>query len=231
MKKKLNKTLKLTALGLITFAIGGAILVSAPQHYESAQAYEYNEDADTLYLSAQELNYNTYSYLAEKIGEWITNPSEYDNEYNELIGTTINYKEDTYEYDTAHNIWISETAEDIEISLTSNGKWNLEDTGAQETLYFEYGITINTAQIIYDNIKADFSSNDLDDITDTIETGLGLISDLAQQFLNGFKGLFWDSQANKLSDFGLFAMVMLGVSITFAVISLCLNVLRSNTGA
>ena len=72
-------------------------------------------------------------------------------------------------------------------------------------------------------------------IIDAIKSGLGLIGDLASEFLNGFSTLFWDSTANSgaggLTDFGTFALVMLGVAITMAVISLVLNLIRGNTGA
>lgn len=67
-------------------------------------------------------------------------------------------------------------------------------------------------------------------IISAIRSGLGLIGDLASEFLNGFSTLFWDATNSQLTTFGMFALVMLGVSITFGVISLCLNVLRSNTG-
>lgn len=72
-------------------------------------------------------------------------------------------------------------------------------------------------------------------IIEAIKSGLGLIADLAQEFLTGFTTLFWDATANSgagaLTSFGIFSLVMLGVAITFAVIKLVLNVLRSNTGA
>lgn len=67
-------------------------------------------------------------------------------------------------------------------------------------------------------------------IISAIESGLGLISELASQFLTGFTALFWDAGNSALTTFGMFALVFLGVSISFAVIKLCLNVVRSNTG-
>lgn len=67
-------------------------------------------------------------------------------------------------------------------------------------------------------------------IIEAIRSGLGLIADLAREFLTGFSTLFWDSTNNQLTSFGMFSLVMLGVAITFSVISLVLNVLRSNTG-
>lgn len=72
-------------------------------------------------------------------------------------------------------------------------------------------------------------------IIDAIKSGLGLIGDLASEFLTGFSTLFWDPAANSnqgaLTVFGTYALVMLGVAITFAVISLVMNLVRGGTGA
>lgn len=72
-------------------------------------------------------------------------------------------------------------------------------------------------------------------IIEAITSGLGLIGDLAKEFLNGFSQLFWDPTANSgsgaLSVFGTFALVMLGIGVSFAIIKLVLNLVRSNTGA
>ncbi len=71
-------------------------------------------------------------------------------------------------------------------------------------------------------------------IIQAIQSGLGLISDLAEQFLTGFSALFWDATANNgagaLTVLGTFAMVMVGIAITFGVIRLCLGLIRGNTG-
>lgn len=68
-------------------------------------------------------------------------------------------------------------------------------------------------------------------IIDAIRSGLGLISDLASEFLTGFTTLFWNASTSSLTAFGTYSLVFLGVAITFSVIKLCLSVLRSNTGA
>ena len=72
-------------------------------------------------------------------------------------------------------------------------------------------------------------------IIDAIKSGLGLIGDLASEFLNGFTTLFWDATAGNgtgaLTTFGTYALVMLGIAVTFAVISLVLNIFRGSTGA
>ena len=71
-------------------------------------------------------------------------------------------------------------------------------------------------------------------IIQAIKDGLGLIGDLAEEFLDGFTALFWDATANTgaggLTTFGTYALVMLGIAITFAVISLVLNLFRGSTG-
>lgn len=68
-------------------------------------------------------------------------------------------------------------------------------------------------------------------IVTAITSGLGLIGELAKEFLDGFTALFWDATNSALSVFGTFACVMLGVAITMSVVSLCLNIIRGNTGA
>lgn len=71
-------------------------------------------------------------------------------------------------------------------------------------------------------------------IINAIKSGLGLIEDLASEFLSGFNTLVWDPTAGEgagaLTTVGVFAFVMLGVSVSFAVIKLVLNLIRGNTG-
>jgi hypothetical protein len=73
-------------------------------------------------------------------------------------------------------------------------------------------------------------------IIDAIKSGLGLIGDLASEFLDGFSTLFWveptgTETVGHLTTFGMFALVMLGVAVSFAVVKLVLNIVRGNTGA
>lgn len=72
-------------------------------------------------------------------------------------------------------------------------------------------------------------------IIDAIKSGLGIIEDLATEFLDGFSKLIWvaptgTETTGHLTEVGTFAFVMLGVSVSFAVIKLCLNLLRGNSG-
>ena len=68
-------------------------------------------------------------------------------------------------------------------------------------------------------------------IIQAITSGLGLMQTIASEFLTGFTTLFWDSTESALTTFGNFALIFLGISITFAVVKLCLNIVRSRTGA
>lgn len=68
-----------------------------------------------------------------------------------------------------------------------------------------------------------------------IKSGLGIIEDIATEFLSGFEKLVWapptgTETTGHLTSVGTFAFVMLGVSVSFAVIKLVLNLLRGNTG-
>lgn len=73
-------------------------------------------------------------------------------------------------------------------------------------------------------------------ILDAIKTGLGLISDIAKELLNGFTTLFWDpgtgaeGSTGQLTVLGNFALIFLGIAISFAVVKLALNLIRANTG-
>lgn len=72
-------------------------------------------------------------------------------------------------------------------------------------------------------------------ILDAIKTGLGLISDIAKELLTGFTTLFWEAPTTEggtgqLTVFGNFALIFLGIAISFAVVKLALNLIRANTG-
>ena len=68
------------------------------------------------------------------------------------------------------------------------------------------------------------------EIIQAITSGLGLIGELASEFLNGFTTLFWNATESVLTPFGTFALIMLGVSVTFSCVTLVLNLIRGSTG-
>lgn len=72
-------------------------------------------------------------------------------------------------------------------------------------------------------------------ILEAIKSGLGLISELAKELLNGFTALFWNASTTadgtgSLTVLGQAMLIFLGISISFAVVKLALNLLRNNTG-
>ena len=73
------------------------------------------------------------------------------------------------------------------------------------------------------------------EIISAISSGLGLITDLASEFLSGFTTLVWATPSGgttpQLTPVAIFCFVMLGVSISFSVVKLTLNLIRGNTGA
>lgn len=69
-------------------------------------------------------------------------------------------------------------------------------------------------------------------IIEAIQSGLGLMSDICKELLSGFTTLFWNASdgSGSLTTLGMFSLIFLGISITFAVVKLALNLIRSNTG-
>ena len=65
-------------------------------------------------------------------------------------------------------------------------------------------------------------------ILQAIQAGLGLISELASNFLAGFEALFVTESG--ITSFGTFAFIMLGIAICFACIRLAVRLVRGNTG-
>ena len=97
--------------------------------------------------------------------------------------------------------------------------------------YLRYDIDFNFKQAYFGRLTSSLSPIDGDNIISSITSGLGLIGDITTNFKNGFSALIWNSEKNTLTTFGNFALIFLGVSITFAIIKLCLNLIRSKTGA
>ena len=71
-----------------------------------------------------------------------------------------------------------------------------------------------------------------DAIITAIKSGLGLMTEICNQLLTGFTTLFWNASESggSLTTLGMFSLVFLGISITFAVVKLALNLIRNNTG-
>lgn len=86
-------------------------------------------------------------------------------------------------------------------------------------------------QIYLGVLTSSLSSINGDSVIGSITSGLGLMDDITKQFGSGFGALIWDSTKNQLTIFGNFALIFLGVSITFSIVKLCLSLIRSKTGS
>ena len=198
---------------------------SVYNNYKQAIELDIQANKPTV-ITTYQANYSTFTYLAEQINENATS-SDFENSY-------IMYNGNKYEYDvftTNDGIIYEYENNQIMIGLATNtteyAKIKYYDENGDEQP-FNNNLYIYNCEFIAENLNAPFESGS---IVNTIESGLGIISDLAVNFLNGFTTLFWDSTNNSLTNFSIFSFVMLGLSISIAVVSLCMRVVRNNTGA
>ena len=136
-----------------------------------------------------------------------SNYTQYNYSFNEKVGNYDIYKFSSQSTSTKTNL--------INFSLSLSSSTD--------------PVTINQAYLLLPTNK--MSSIDGDSIISSITSGLGLMGDIITNFKNGFSALIWNSEKNSLTTFGNFALIFLGVSIAFAIVELCLNLIRSKTGA
>lgn len=96
----------------------------------------------------------------------------------------------------------------------------------QFTYNNEYEINLGTYNIFDYLTITDITQGG--QIITSIASGLGLIGNLVNEFSNGFQAIFWTG--TEITSFGTFALIMLGVSISFAVIKLILYIIRNKSG-
>ena len=90
---------------------------------------------------------------------------------------------------------------------------------------------LSVNQVYFASLTSSLSDMNGSSVINSITSGLGLMGDITTNFSNGFSSLIWNSEQNTLTTFGNFSLIFLGVSITFAIVKLCLNLIRSKTGA
>lgn len=112
------------------------------------------------------------------------------------------------------------------LANTSSGSYFTSVQFAQSTEDAFENFNVSSIDVYMQNST---SENLGTSILDSIKSGLNLMEDLATEFLNGFSALFWKD--NQLTTFGQFSLIFLGISITFAIVKLCLNLIRGKTGA
>lgn len=244
MKKK-NKIKILAISTLLTGVLGVSAI--APKYINQAKAenenvvninrenkklVSYDDENYTITFTPNELNNYTWVNLASVFAENIENQVT-SLSYVVYNGNTYTYDEYQIEVD---DTYVSYQNGNDYIYFSSSDYWtnNIND----EQIQFEYNLTWYYSELyedFVDAIELDIQANTPESmgeqIIDTITSGLGLIGDLAQEFLTGFSKILWDAEHTKLTDFALFSLIMLGVTVSFAVIKLVLNIVRSNTGA
>lgn len=172
-------------------------------------------------LSASQLNNNTYEYFSNKLDNLDDNTVL---SYNYII-----YNNEIYHFDEddGETLQFNDTnGNNISFDYIVSKQWSFVASSMSHTSSFNNSILI-FSNFIADNLYAPFT--DGDDIIGGITSGLGLITYIATAFLNGFTGLFYVN--GQLTNFAIYSLVMLGIAICFSVIKLCMNVMRSNTGA
>ena len=255
MKKNVKKTIYTTIVmtGLMgVFSLGVLQIkenkheVYAEQekvefHQDNRKFVSYDDEQEAITLNDNEINnyiwhnfYNFYNSLESKnyISIYFDSGTyAYDGDGEGTFDFTLN---DNVIYFITNintfNNFIGPSHDFVNYQFSFNGDL-VDDT---LTLIVEDGddTYLNLKQAIELDIQAN-SQSDLqgENIVEAITDGLGLIPDLANEFLKGFSALFWDSTNSKLTTFSTFALVFLGIAITMAVIKLCLNILRGSTGA
>lgn len=225
MKNKKHKLLKFGSIGLLASVFGLAVVgyASKNNNYQPVKA-----DNGTIQLTRDELN----NYVIEYAGE------QYNQGFQYNLSVFWNSNNETYQSDKVENgdentITYFEDTEQEGFSISCiNEVWSGTYTTENNVTVNEEGTLTALYQYIYNEENPQPTSGQVgSSIINAIKSGLGLIGDLASQFLIGFSTLFWNATAQALTPFGMFSLVMLGVAITFAVIKLVLNILRSNTGA
>ena len=237
--KKAKLILPLTFMGLMGVACVGASTINNVVETKAYQNYMYGESMIGLstYLGEiyEEMGAQAFTQLhteitynnGQRVNTYIINYSEYEE--NATIGYENNNLSEIFYVDKNEgycwlNTYNNETYPYGNIEIT---QVKVYENGTNQTLYglLNHNVADLTA------VTPPTSGTVGQDIVETIGSGLGLISDLASEFLLGFTALFWNTTNSTLTTFGIFALVMLGVAVSFAVIKLVLNILRSNTGA
>lgn len=204
----------------------------------------YDDEEYQITLTAEELNNYTWHYFYNFLNNRVNDSLNFQN--ISFANQYSNFDTDIYDVDGAYFYEDSEGASifflyDYEQYNLANGTTlNKNYVIYDDDPPFEISLSIVCSNSNYNDVKnaieLDIQANTTqasmgNSIINAIKSGLGLIGDLASQFLLGFSTLFWNNTTNTLTTFGTFALVFLGVAITMAVISLVLNIIRGNTGA
>ncbi len=193
-----------------------------------------NNNFYDYYLSHKYISNDYYFILDVNNGSYVFKTNDYINCSYLNKSTTSNEKFVKFSFDysssingTNNNVYYIFHCSDTEYLTDLSIINNTADIVTSETLNF----TLDINQMYFGVLTSKYTKLDSDSIIGSVSSGLGLIDDITKQFGNGFGALIWDNSKNQLTTFGNFALIFLGVSITFSIVKLCMSLIRSKTGS
>ena len=186
----------------------------APQVETLKANHTYTFDYENFAIDNIAITPNENDILVIKVSSAI---NSWEEQYNPLLDNYIGF--------------IGPTLDNIALLYFSDNENELDDNGAKSSQIEQFTV-IELITYTQGNLLSIYPY--LTDITEggqiigSIASGLGLIGHLTNEFLTGFTNLFWQNES--LTSFGGFALVMLGVSVSFAVVKLVLFIIRNKSG-
>lgn len=241
MKKKYKK---LTAITICSAIVGilGITLLNAPK-YNETKAVNYDDTGNSILLTKKEQEEykwnNLYTFLNTS-----TNASNVHLTYNGEDYFELEKQNDN-NFKSNESVVIDVENENTQYLILGNSelqyKFKIYDSTEEEILNMKtsYGLRLDIYENdeLYENLKqavmqdVQYNNSILgSSIIGGITDGLGLIPNLAEEFLKGFTALFYDTEEETLTNFGYFSCAFLGISITMAVINLAMYLIRKNSG-
>ena len=190
----------------------------APQVEKLRAGHTYTFDYENFALDNEtELRTpNENDILVIKVSSAISDNNEYANP---LLNNYVGFRIETAPIDLYSLLYFAN--DELEITDKNNITTNLTQFTIIEVITYTQGNLLSIYPYLTDITQGGT-------IITSIGSGLGLIGHLTNEFLTGFTNLFWQNES--LTSFGGFALVMLGVSVSFAVIKLVLFIIRNKSG-
>ncbi|MFA5453439.1 MAG: hypothetical protein WC248_07690 [Candidatus Methanomethylophilaceae archaeon] len=190
----------------------------APQVATLKANHTYTFDLDNFVLDNQTalLEPNENDILVIKVSSAIHDNNEY---VNPLLDNYVGFEVSIDSIDMAHLLYFGNNI--IYLTENSYDAHLIEQFTVIELITYTQGNLLSIYPYLTDITQGG-------QIISSIGSGLGLIGHLTNEFLTGFTNLFWQNET--LTSFGGFALVMLGVSVSFAVVKLVLFIIRNKSG-
>lgn len=231
----------LMATLLVASSIGAPIYEEASfKVAPTAHCLNVDDVSQTIELTADELNNNTFTNLANYLNE------NYESLSSPMFSTHVDQNNNMYECDdfvindclSYGPIGTNYLTLRIEPNTEQYGHWYLVgETDAPVTSDYPFIFDISAFlsepyEGIISAIEADLNPPSMtDNIFSTIgETITGMINNLSSA-LGGVTGLFWNSAENKLTVLGVLSVIAVGAGVVYFVFRLIRGLLSSGAGA